>query len=312
MSNATHDDVEVIFCDALERGAEDRAAFVAASCGGDAALQARVEALLEVHERAGGFLPAPPGLPEEGSDVGANVAGRHIGRFELRRVIASGGMGIVYEAEQDEPHRVVALKVLRRSMASRRAMRRFRHEVEILGHLQHPNIAQIFDAGTFDEGEGAQPYFAMELIGGRPLIEHAGAEKLGTRDRLGLFVKICNAVLHAHQHGIIHRDLKPDNILIDDQAEPKILDFGIARATDSDIQTTTLQTDIGQLIGTVPYMSPEQVAADPHRLDTRSDVYSLGVVLYELLADRLPHDLAPALGQPGLHKVHIKMAQPVS
>ncbi|MHC4217452.1 MAG: tetratricopeptide repeat protein, partial [Planctomycetota bacterium] len=151
--------------------------------------------------------------------------------------------------------------------------------------------AQIYEAGTFDEGHGVQPYFAMELVKGRPLPAYCESSQLGTRQRLALFARICDAVQYAHQQGIIHRDLKPDNVLVDESGEPKILDFGIARATDADIRATTLRTDIGQLIGTVPYMSPEQVTGDPSALDTRSDIYSLGVVLYELLCGRLPHDL---------------------
>jgi WD40 repeat protein/predicted Ser/Thr protein kinase len=291
MTHGDLDRIEEIFSAALERPPQNRIAFVRQACGGDAALETRVQSLLDAHEKAGEVLPAPPEVIGDLDESAPDAAGQRLGQYTIRRTIASGGMGIVYEAEQDHPRRTVALKVLRRGIASRQAMRRFGHEVEILGRLQHPNIAQIYDAGTFDEGEGAQPYFAMEYIHGRPLIEGANAEKLGIRERLALLVKICKAVWHAHQQGVIHRDLKPDNILIDDQGEPKILDFGIARATDSDIQTTTLQTDMGQLIGTVPYMSPEQVAGDPHKLDTRSDVYSLGVLLYELLSDRLPHDL---------------------
>jgi tetratricopeptide (TPR) repeat protein len=186
---------------------------------------------------------------------------------------------------------VVALKVLQRRAASRQAMKRFQHESEILGRLRHPNIAQIYDAGTFDDGGGAQPYFAMEFVKGRPLLQYCDHHGLDTRARLELFAKVCAAVQYAHHKGVIHRDLKPDNILVDDLSEPRILDFGIAKATDTDLQVTTLQTDIGQLIGTVPYMSPEQVTGDPTEIVTRSDVYSLGVVLYELVSGRLPHDL---------------------
>jgi non-specific serine/threonine protein kinase/serine/threonine-protein kinase len=223
-------------------------------------------------------------------DVGRKF-GRSIGRYRVVRVLGEGGMGTVYLAEQNKPRRSVALKVIRPGVASASVLARFEQEAQVLARLQHPGIAQIFDAGTADTGEGIQPYFVMEYIRGRPLIEHAEVHRLGTRQRLELLAKICDAVQHAHQKGIIHRDLKPGNILVTEDSEPKILDFGVARATDADMQTTTLRTDVGQLVGTVPYMSPEQAAGDPNELDVRSDVYALGVVGYELLAGRLPYDL---------------------
>ncbi|MHC4137625.1 MAG: protein kinase domain-containing protein [Planctomycetota bacterium] len=284
------DNLKDIFSSVLERPPNERAAYLDKACHGDADLRAEVEAMVAAHEAPAPFLE-PPARTASRPDDAVGVAGRRIGRYEIKRVVATGGMGTVYEAVQDHPHRLVALKVLRRGAASRQAMKRFQHEPEILGRLRHPNIAQVYDAGTYDEGEGGQLYFAMELVKGEPLVRYCKSKKLGTRQRLELFVKVCDAVQFAHHKGVIHRDLKPDNVLVDDFGEPKILDFGVARATDSDIQATTLQTDIGQLIGTVPYMSPEQVTGDPAELDTRSDVYSLGVVLYELLADRLPHDL---------------------
>ncbi|TVQ51839.1 MAG: hypothetical protein EA377_11445, partial [Phycisphaerales bacterium] len=215
-----------------------------------------------------------------------------IGKYRIKRLIASGGMGTVYEAMQESPRRTVALKVMKHGIASRSALRRFEYESQILARLRHPCIAQVYESGTHDIGEGAVPYFAMEYIpNAKSITEYVKAKKLSTRERLELFAKVCEAVYHGHQKGIIHRDLKPGNILVDSHAQPKVIDFGVARATDSDLAVTTLQTDVGQLIGTLQYMSPEQCDADPHDIDTRSDVYALGVVLYELLCEQLPYDL---------------------
>jgi len=215
-----------------------------------------------------------------------------IGKYHIKRLIASGGMGSVYQAAQESPRRTVALKVMKHGIASRSALRRFEYESQILARLRHPCIAQVYESGTHDVGEGAVPYFAMEYIpNAKPITDYARAKKLSTRERLELFAKVCDAVHHGHQKGIIHRDLKPGNILVDSHGEPKVIDFGVARATDSDMAVTTLQTDVGQLIGTLQYMSPEQCDADPHDLDTRSDVYALGVVLYELLCEQLPYDV---------------------
>jgi tetratricopeptide (TPR) repeat protein len=214
-----------------------------------------------------------------------------IGRYRILRLIGEGGMGAVYEAEQDHPRRTVALKIIKSGMASAELLRRFEQESQALGRLQHPGIAQIYEAGTVDTGFGPQPYFAMEFIRGRSPREYAEANHLNARDRLQMLVKICDAVHHAHQRGLIHRDLKPGNILVDETGQPKILDFGVVRVTDSDARAT-LQTDMGQLVGTLAYMSPEQALADPLDIDTRSDVYSLGVILYELLSGRLPYTVS--------------------
>jgi eukaryotic-like serine/threonine-protein kinase len=250
---------------------------------------------------------ATPTFAEEGPALGAitladaapasaarAVVPTSVGRYRIVRMIGEGGMGAVYEAEQDQPRRTVALKVIKPGLAGPELLRRFVLESQALGRLQHPGIAQIYDAGTADTGHGSQPYFAMEFIRGEALRDYADRRGLGLRQRLELMVKVCAAVQHAHQRGLIHRDLKPANILVDETGQPKILDFGVARATDSDAQVT-LQTDVGQLVGTLAYMSPEQVLADPLDIDTRSDVYALGVILYELLAGRLPYEISKRL-----------------
>jgi tetratricopeptide (TPR) repeat protein/predicted Ser/Thr protein kinase len=211
-----------------------------------------------------------------------------IGAYRILALLGEGGMGTVYQAEQQNPHRIVALKVIKLGVANDQLLRRFEQEAQALGRLQHPGIAQIYEAGTADTGLGPQPYFAMEFIQGRPLMEYAAERHLNVRARTELMARICDAVNHAHQRGIIHRDLKPGNILVDEAGQPKILDFGVARVTDPDAQATR-QTDLGQLIGTLAYMSPEQVLADPLALDIRSDVYALGVILYEMLAGKLPY-----------------------
>jgi tetratricopeptide (TPR) repeat protein/predicted Ser/Thr protein kinase len=229
-------------------------------------------------------LDAGPVLPET------------IGGYRILRLLGEGGMGVVYEAEQERPHRTVALKVVKTGLVSPELLRRFTREAEALARLHHPGIAQVYAAGAADCGFGPQPYFAMEFIQGQPLDRWAEERSLPMRERLSLTVQICEAVQHAHQRGIIHRDLKPANILVDEAGNPKILDFGVARMTDSDARATR-QTDVGQLVGTLAYMSPEQTLADPLEIDTRSDVYSLGVLLYELLAGRLPYTVPRDLPQ---------------
>ncbi|MCZ6836481.1 MAG: serine/threonine-protein kinase [Planctomycetota bacterium] len=219
---------------------------------------------------------------------------KQIGPFRIIRVLGTGAMGIVYEAEQETPRRRVALKAFRPHLTTEPLLKRFELECEILGHLRHPGIAQIYEAGSLDTEFGVQPYFAMELIEGESIVRFAQECDMSVKERLRLMIMTCRAVHYAHQRGVIHRDLKPDNILVVDDTEgprPKILDFGVARATDADIRTTTLHTEAGLLLGTVAYMSPEQALGNPNDIDVRSDVYALGIILFELLSNDLPHKL---------------------
>lgn len=211
-----------------------------------------------------------------------------IGGYRILALLGEGGMGSVYQAEQMNPSRLVALKMIRPGISNDKLLRRFKRESEALGRLQHPGIAQIYEAGTADSGFGPQPYFAMEFIQGQRLGEYVLSRRLTTPQRLALMVQVCDAVHHAHQRGIIHRDLKPGNILVNTNGQAKILDFGVALWTDPEAGVTR-HTDMGQLIGTLEYMSPEQVLANSEGLDIRSDVYALGVILYELLASKLPY-----------------------
>jgi serine/threonine protein kinase len=271
---------------ALDVNTEQRSAFLAKLNSDDPSLRSEVEALLAEDALQAKTPPSPVGA--------ATLAGKRIGGYQLVRVVGDGGMGVVFEAEQEKPRRVVALKVIKPGFASAELLRRFERESQVLARLQHPGIAQIYEAGSADTGFGPQPYFAMEFIHGVPLRDYAETHQLSARQRLELMAKVCDAVEHAHQRGIIHRDLKPGNVLVDEARQPKILDFGVARVTDSDMQASR-QTDVGQLIGTLAYMSPEQTTADPLELDTRTDVYALGVILYELLSNRLPYQLSHQL-----------------
>jgi len=223
-----------------------------------------------------------------------------IGPYVIKRVIASGGMGTVYEAMQENPRRPAAVKVVKRSMASDDALRRFEREAQALARLRHPGIAQIYEAGTYEEAGVSLPFFALEYIpNAKTIIEFARSKNFGAREKLDLFLQVCEAVHYGHQRGIIHRDLKPGNILVDSEGRVRIIDFGVARAVDADLEQADLQTKVGQIIGTAQYMSPEQFDGDPNDLDTRSDVYALGVVLYELLAGKLPYDIS----QSGIFEV---------
>ena len=232
---------------------------------------------------AGVFIPHHDPLP-----------GRDIGGVTIVRMIAEGGMGRVYEGLQHQPRRRVAVKVLRSGIISREAYRRFAHESEILGRLRHPSIAQIFSAGICDVVGAHVPFFVMEYIpDALPITRYATQRSLSCDDRLVLFGKLCDAVAYGHEQGVIHRDLKPSNILVEPSGVPKIIDFGVARSVGVGPSSMTTLTEVGQLIGTLQYMSPEQFAANTNDVDMRSDVYALGVILYELLTGRPPYSIRP-------------------
>jgi serine/threonine protein kinase len=283
---------EAIFNAAIEIDSPaERSAFVKSACGDDTALLARVEALLKVHFEDKSFLKSPPVGVDVTLDAGplTEGPGTKIGRYKLLQLIGEGGFGVVYMAEQEEPiRRKVALKIIKLGMDTKQVIARFEAERQALAMMDHPNIARVFDAGATDTG---RPYFVMELVKGIPITEYCDKNNLDTRQRLELFIDVCKAVQHAHQKGIIHRDIKPSNVMItlhDSKPVPKIIDFGIAKATQHRLTEKTLFTEYRQFIGTPEYMSPEQAEMSGLDIDTRSDIYSLGVLLYEILTGTTP------------------------
>jgi serine/threonine protein kinase/tetratricopeptide (TPR) repeat protein len=301
MDSTTWKRAKQIFHEALEKRGPERSGFVAAACGGDEQLRAQVQALIKAHDEAGEFLVSPT-VPEadEAARAAATLSfsppiegpGTIIGPYKLLQVIGEGGFGVVYMAEQEEPvRRRVALKIIKLGMDTRQVIARFEAERQALALMEHPNIARVLDAGATETG---RPYFVMELVKGVPITEYCDSNRLSTHERLDLFREVCAAVQHAHQKGIIHRDVKPSNVLVtlhDGKPVPRVIDFGIAKATHQRLTERTLFTEYGQFIGTPAYMSPEQAEMSGLDVDTRSDVYSLGVLLYELLTGTTPFDV---------------------
>ncbi len=284
--------VESILVAAVEiNSADERRRFVEQACGGDAELRQRVEGLIENHFRAGSFLEAPAHTLATADETFGDRAGVVIGPYRLLEPLGEGGFGVVYLAEQTEPvRRRVALKVLKPGMDSRQVVARFEQERQALALMDHPHIAKVLDGGATAEG---RPYFVMELVRGTPITGFCDQNGLSVRQRLGLFVDVCQAVQHAHQKGVIHRDLKPSNVLVathDGRAAVKVIDFGVAKAVGQPLTDKTLFTHFSQMIGTPLYMSPEQAGMSELDVDTRSDVYSLGVLLYELLTGTTPFE----------------------
>ncbi len=284
-----------IFANALQKETDtERSAYLDEACSGDADMRQRIEALLQEKDDLGSFLESPAQgggtLPPIEPPI-TEKPGTQIGPYKLLEQIGEGGMGVVYMAEQIEPvERRVALKIIKPGMDTRQVIARFEAEEQALAMMDHPNIAKVLDAGATESG---RPYFVMELVKGISIVEYCDRKHLTPKERLELFIPVCQAVQHAHQKGIIHRDLKPSNVLIalyDDRPVPKVIDFGVAKATSQRLTEKTMFTHFGQIVGTLEYMSPEQANLNQLDIDTRSDVYSMGVLLYELLTGATPFD----------------------
>ncbi|HSA00886.1 MAG TPA: serine/threonine-protein kinase, partial [Candidatus Paceibacterota bacterium] len=322
--NSRKERIEGIFGAAIELSSPDqREVYLARVCGSDHELRLEVDALIHAYEKAGRFLTASSDReesPSSGETRGSTAVipvtekpGDRIGRYKLLQQIGEGGCGVVYMAEQEEPvRRRVALKVIKLGMDTKQVMARFEAERQALALMDHPNIAKVLDAGSTETG---RPYFVMELVRGIKITDYCDQNNLSTRTRLDLFIQVCHAIQHAHQKGIIHRDIKPSNILVslhDGVPVPVVIDFGIAKATEQRLTDKTLFTAFEQFIGTPAYMSPEQAELSRLDIDTRSDIYALGVLLYELLTGKTPFD-AKTLVAAGLEEMRriIREEEPV-
>jgi eukaryotic-like serine/threonine-protein kinase len=294
MNNKHQHREEELFHAALEMSDRSkRESYLRESCGEDLELRSGVEELIRAHESAAGQLwtESDRGILSSAGEYVSEKVGDRVGRYKLLERIGEGGFGVVYRAEQEDPvRRQVALKILKAGMDTRQVVGRFEAERQALALMEHPNIASVFDGGAT---EGGRPFFVMELVVGQPITVYCDEHRLNTAERLELFAQVCKAVQHAHQKGVIHRDLKPANILVmeqDGRAMPKVIDFGVAKAIEQRLTDRPLSTLFGQLIGTPAYMSPEQAGLGGLDIDTRSDVYSLGAVLYELLTGAPPFE----------------------
>ncbi|HEV3084678.1 MAG TPA: serine/threonine-protein kinase, partial [Gemmataceae bacterium] len=267
---------------------EARELFISQACGDNAGLAGRVRALLEMHEQEPESA-APAAVPTQDYAPVAERPGTRVGPYRLMEQIGEGGFGLVFVAEQQEPvRRKVALKIIKPGMDSRQVIARFEAERQALALMDHPNIARVLDAGATDSG---RPYFVMELVRGIPITDYCDKNQLSPKERLELFISVCQAIQHAHQKGIIHRDVKPSNVLVtshDGKPVAKVIDFGVAKAIHQHLTERTIYTQFAQMIGTPLYMSPEQAEMSGLDIDTRSDIYSLGVLLYELLTGTTP------------------------
>ncbi|MCB1275560.1 protein kinase [Prosthecobacter sp.] len=321
---------ESIFTHAIDLPPEQRGAYLDLACAGDAEQRVRIDELLRSHEGAGSFLAgaaiqdiaadldvtvkaAPGTMPSTRGLPSSEKSGDRIGPYKLLQAIGEGGFGTVWMADQEHPvRRRVALKIIKLGMDTKEVVARFEQERQALAMMDHPNIARVFDAGATEQG---RPFFVMELVRGMKITDYCDEKNLSTDERVELFILVCQAVQHAHQKGIIHRDIKPSNILVtinDGKAVPKVIDFGVAKATQGKLSDGTLFTQFEQMIGTPLYMSPEQAEMTSVDVDTRSDIYSLGVLLYELLTGRTPIDMT-TMAKAGIGEIRriIREVDPV-